>query len=63
MWGEGEELVRIGLVENKIVLYSINQFSVLGGDICVDIDWVLQVEEGLFVAFDGEVDEFICLVD
>ena len=63
MGGEGQELVGICFVEDEVVLDSVDQFGVLSGDVSVDVDGELQVEEGLLVALDCEVDELIGLVD
>lgn len=63
MRGEGEQLVGIGFVEDEVVLDSVDQFGVLGRDVSIDIDGILQVEERLLVALDCEVDELIGLVD
>lgn len=49
--------------EFEVILSVIDQFGVLGRDICFDVDGVLYGEEGLLVAEDADIYDFGCLID
>lgn len=60
---ESDELIRVFLAKNEVVLCSINDLGVFCRDVCINIDGKMNIVQRFRIAFHSNIYDLCGLID